>query len=131
MQYNQFLKKGFSLMEIMVVLVIIAIIGGTAYPYYQKLVIKSKQTEAKTMLRSIYMSQELYNITNQKFATKITDLDITIPTTTRYSYQIKSVDNGETFTATATANLDNDPVEDRWDIDQTNTLKNTVNDAIE
>lgn len=118
-------------MEIMVVLVIIAIIGGTAYPYYQKLVIKSKQTEAKTMLRSIYMSQELYNITNQKFATKITDLDITIPTTTRYSYQIKSVDNGETFTATATANLDNDPVEDRWDIDQTNTLKNTVNDAIE
>lgn len=122
---------GLSLMEVMVALVIVAVIAGLAYPRYQKMVLRSKQTEAKTVLRSIHMGQELYLTANQSFAQNLDDLDIQIPTNASYAYTVSTGTNGQTFVATATANIDSDPAIDEWQIDQDNNLTNTINDVIE
>jgi prepilin-type N-terminal cleavage/methylation domain-containing protein len=125
------LNKGLSLMEVMVTLVIVAVIAGLAYPRYQKMVLRSKQTEAKTVLRSIQMGQDLFMTTNQTYASNLDDMDIQIPSTTNYTYSVSISGNGRAFIATAVANIDGDQALDEWQIDQDNNLVNTVNDVIE
>lgn len=122
---------GLSLIEIMITLVIVAVIAGLAYPRYQKMVSRSKQTEAKTMLQAIYVGQDLYKTANQVYADNLEMLDIQIPADARYTYSCKTAANGAAFTARAVANIDDDPVLDEWQIDQNNQLVNSVNDIIE
>lgn len=124
-------SKGLSLIEVMVTLVIVAVIAGLAYPRYQRMVSRSKQTEAKTVLQSIYMGQDLYLTMHQVYASDLADLDVQIPIAAKYAYSIKTGKDGYTYIATAIANIDSDLVADEWQIDQDNTLVNTVNDVIE
>lgn len=124
-------QKGLSLMEVMVTLVIVAIIAGFAYPRYQKMVLRSKQTEAKTILQSIYMAQDLFLTANQNYSANMDDLDIEVPTGSIYAFTLSVGDDGSTFVARATANLDNDVALDEWQIDQNNNLTNPINDIIE
>jgi prepilin-type N-terminal cleavage/methylation domain-containing protein len=51
-------NKGFTLMEILTVIVIIAVLMGVAFPQYRRVVQKSYGTQAITMLRSLYDSSE-------------------------------------------------------------------------
>ena len=123
--------KGLSLMEVMVTLVIVAVIAGLAYPRYQKMVSRSKQTEPKTILQSIYMGQDLYITANQAYTANLSELDVEIPVSAKYVYSITVGEGGTSFVATAQANIDNDDVIDVWQIDHENNLTNTVNDVIE
>ncbi len=122
---------GLSLIEIMITLVIVAVIAGMAYPRYQKMVSRSKQTEAKTILQAIYVGQDLYQMSHQVYCDNLEMLDIEIPPDARYTYSVSTADNGASFVAKAVANIDGDPVLDEWRIDHHNQLINTINDVIE
>ena len=54
-------QKGFSLVELMVVVSIISILFAIATPQYQKYIRRSKQTEAKLLLGSFYASNISFN----------------------------------------------------------------------
>ncbi len=124
-------RKGLSLIEIMITLVIVAIIAGIAYPRYQRMVSKSKQVEAKTILQSIHMGQDLYKTANEVFTNNLDELDIQIPSDTKYAYSVTISSDSGGFIAKAVANIDSDSILDEWQIDQENKLVNTVNDVIE
>ena len=51
-------KKGFTLVELLAVVLIVAILSGVALPQYRKVVEKANVTEAENMLRMIYDSSE-------------------------------------------------------------------------
>jgi type IV pilus assembly protein PilE len=124
-------QAGLSLIEIMITLVIVAVIAGLAYPRYQKMVSRSKQTEAKTILQAVYVGQDLYKMANVVYCDNLELLDIQIPTNAKYTYSSKTSDNGTSFVAKAVANIDGDPILDEWQINHLNQLVNSVNDVIE
>jgi type IV pilus assembly protein PilE len=123
--------NGFSLMELLIALVIIAIIAGVAYPKYQKLVTRSKQTEVRNILKAIQLGQDLYHTTHLKYASNLAELDVEIPSNVVYQYTLITNDQADEFEVTAKANIDGDAAIDQWTINQLNQLANTINDVIE
>ncbi|BAP57568.1 prepilin-type N-terminal cleavage/methylation domain-containing protein [Thioploca ingrica] len=75
------LKKssaGFSLLELMVVVMIIAILVAVAYPMYQNQVIRSRRADAKSALAQLAQLQETYYIDHQShYATTFTNPNLT------------------------------------------------------
>ena len=60
-------SKGFSLIELMIVVAIIAIIAAIAYPSYQSYVKKTKRVEDQAELLSIASHLQRYKVANATF----------------------------------------------------------------
>jgi type IV pilus assembly protein PilE len=61
--------QGFTLIEIMVVLVIVAILAAVAYPSYQESIRKSRRAEGHAALMQLMLQQErYYSQSNSYFA---------------------------------------------------------------
>ena len=121
-------RRGFSLLEVMIVVVIIGILAALAYPSLEGYLLRAKQTEAKVSLSAIYTAQKIYFATNQTYADSLTKLDVQMETGGENRYTITLVGDSTSFTATAKGNLDDDAALDTWSIDQNKSLQNSIND---
>lgn len=120
--------KGFTLIELMIVVAIIGILAAIAIPNFLKYQAKSKQSEAKQNLGSIYTTQISYFGENNRFASAFATLGWEAEGRTRYAYSFVA-NTGTAFSVQATANIDNDTVVDRWTINELKALTNTTNDV--
>ena len=119
---------GFSLMEVMIVVVIIGTLAGLAYPKLEKYLKRARQTEAKTNLSAIYTAQKIYFTLNQSYADDINKLDLSLVQGDPYTFTIQEASTS-TFKAQAEGNIDDDDALDTWTIDQDKNLFNTIDDV--
>jgi type IV pilus assembly protein PilA len=134
-------NKGFTLIELMIVVVIIGILAALAIPRFMRATTKSKQTEAKTILKQIYTMEHAYRqefnlywgdgISAAAGATggNFARIGVDIGATARYTYTLAAGANTFTCTANAT-NLDDDPTPDTWTINDQGTLLCTSDDSV-
>jgi prepilin-type N-terminal cleavage/methylation domain-containing protein len=76
-------NAAFTLIELLVVVLIIGILAAIALPQYQLAVLKSRTSQALSVINSITSAQKIYYLTNGKYAAKMEDLDINLP---RFTY---------------------------------------------
>ena len=121
--------RGFTLIELMIVVAVVGILAALAIPNFLRFQAKSKQTEAQVNLRSIYASQNTYFAEHDTYTAAITNLEWEPEGTARYQYTI--MDNADTahYTAQASGNIDNDATRDVWSITKACVLDNTTNDV--
>lgn len=90
--------RGFTLIEMMVVVVILGILASIAYPSYTSYVLKSRRAEAKAMLQEIQLLQEKYRANNNTYGNlsdlgwtqTLTYYDLTINPNTPTTYSINA-----------------------------------------
>ena len=72
------MKKGFTLIEILVVVLIIGILAAIAVPQYQKAVAKTKFSTLKNNAKTILEAEQIYYLANGNYTNKLADLDMDI-----------------------------------------------------
>lgn len=150
-------KKGFTLIELMIVVAIIGILAAIAIPNFLKYQAKSKQSEAKTNLKGIFTSETAYFSEANSYGTiatvnfelagrkaKAYDFSVdnstwqgftgAVPANTAGSvipglYSATSAFPYTFFTASAGGNIDSDTDFDWWHITPNNDLTNDFNDV--
>lgn len=62
------LQRGFTLIELMIVVAIVAILAAIVYPSYQDSVIKAKRAEGRAALMQVMQQQERYYTQNNTYS---------------------------------------------------------------
>ena len=81
------LKRGFTLIELMIVVAIIGILAAIAIPNFLKFQAKSKQSEAKGNLKSLFTAQRSQYQEHDKYLTLVGELGFSPERGNRYYYQ--------------------------------------------
>ncbi|RDS84744.1 prepilin-type N-terminal cleavage/methylation domain-containing protein [Dyella monticola] len=74
MQIDRNKASGFTLIEMMIVVVVIAVLAAIAIPAYQKYVMESRRTAAKTALFDLASREEKYYSTNNQYTNTLSEL---------------------------------------------------------
>ncbi len=125
-------RKGFTLIELMIVVAIIGILAAIAIPNFLRFQAKSKQSEAKELLSTVYTAEQAYFAEQNTYGT-LSNAGFTPSATPKYYTGIVNnftYTGGSSFTGTASANIDGDATIDLWTVTQASREStNTTNDV--
>lgn len=125
-------NKGFTLIELMIVVVIVSILSIMAIPNFMNYQCKSKQGEARQSLGAVAKCEEAFKSEYDRYSTSPDSIGFTMKGTSRYSITITA--DRFSFTAKAAADGPGAPSglkigtgDDVWTIDQELKLENIEN----
>lgn len=128
-------QSGFSITELLVVLVIIGVLVLLALPRLMPVVTKAKTTEAKLSLKQVYMLQKSYKFEYDKYSANLNEIGfeqekfVEEGGSARYRIELVESDlNSFKATATSTVDFDNDGTFNVWEVNQDGQIKEVVPD---
>ena len=145
-------QRGFSLIELMIVVALIGILAAIAIPNFLTYQARAKQSEARMNLAAIHTAEVIYFAEKNTYGKTFGEIGFSVTTgsSPRYQYMlgaeettgadptgctvsttlIHTTDFATGFKAFAVGNIDGDATCDVWSIDQNKDLDNGVNDLI-
>ena len=108
----RFKYRGFTLIEVLIAVIIIAVLASVAMPSFLDAIRKGRRSEAFTAINAVQQAQERFRANNQSFATDMLAATTAVPpglglpsTTTPSGYYTLTLDTvtGTTYNVTATA----------------------------
>ncbi len=106
----EFTASGFTLTELMVVVVLVGILAAVAVPVYDRYIRQTKASEARAMIGAIVAAEKAYAERNGVFVAASTPQDfldklkIDIKESGLFDYAVSGVSGKDRFTVTATVN---------------------------
>lgn len=97
-------QRGFTLIELMIVVAVIGILAAVAYPSYLDQVRKARRAEAQATLLNIGGKQQQNLLDMRSYRSSIADLQVSVPASVQLTYSLTVVVGTATvpaFTATA------------------------------
>jgi prepilin-type N-terminal cleavage/methylation domain-containing protein len=76
--------RGFTLVELMIVVAVIGILSAIAIPAYQKYQARSRQSEVKLSLTGVYSVEKAFRATTESYSTCINEIGYTNSNPARY-----------------------------------------------
>jgi len=94
-------RKGFTLVEVLIVVIIIGILAAIGIPQFADSIEKAKSGEAKAGLGHVQTGEKIYFAEHEMYTTVPGDLDISL-SEKYWAFSITVGTNSLTYTATAT-----------------------------
>jgi len=118
-------KKGFTLIELMVALVIIGILASVVLPSYLDYINRARLTEAFDALAIYHVKLEQAYQDSGSYANGPTACAVSTPSTAHFNYSCQFTNSGQGYLITATANGSDSLSGYKYTIDQSG-VKSTV-----
>lgn len=118
-------KKGFTLIELMVALVIIGILASVVIPSYLDYISRARLTEAFDALAIYHVKLEQAYQDSGSYANSTAGCVVGTPSTAHFNYSCQLANSGQGYLITATANGANSLAGYKYTIDQSGA-KSTV-----
>ncbi|WP_305909805.1 type IV pilin protein [Methylomarinum sp. Ch1-1] len=96
-------NNGFTLIELMITVTILAILAAIAYPAYNDYIVKSRRSDAKSAILKMQLAEEKWRANNPSYTATLSDLNYPNSYSPDGYYELAISNNtANTYTITAT-----------------------------